>query len=56
MNQTNNQHFHDLAFDLLEDGTVKLTQTDCGEDYIITAHPEQIAFPSATQPAVVPVV
>ena len=44
MNQTNNQHFHDLAFDLLEDGTVKLTQTDCGEDYIITAHPEQIAF------------
>ena len=44
MNQTNNQHFHDLTFDLMDDGTVKLTQTDCGEDYIITAHPEQIAF------------
>ncbi len=44
MNQTNNQRFHDLAFDLMDDGTVKLTQTDCGEDYIITAHPEQIAF------------
>ena len=44
MKQTNNQHFHDLAFDLMDDGTVKLTQTDCGEDYIITAHPEQIAF------------
>lgn len=44
MNQTNNQRFHDLTFDLLDDGTVKLTQTDCGEDYIITAHPEQIAF------------
>ena len=44
MNQTNNQHFHDLTFDLMDDGTVKLTQTDCGEDCIITAHPEQIAF------------
>lgn len=36
MNQTNNQHFHDLTFDLMDDGTVKLTQTDCGEDYVIT--------------------
>ena len=44
MNQSNNQRFHDLAFDLMDDGTVKLTQTDCGEDYVITAHPEQIAF------------
>ena len=44
MKQTNNQHFHDLAFDLMDDGTVKLTQTDCGDDYIITAHPEQITF------------
>ncbi len=44
MNQTNNQRFHDLTFDLLDDGTVKLTQTDCGEEYIITAQPEQIAF------------
>ncbi len=44
MTQTNNQHFHDLSFDLQDDGTVKLTQTDCGEDYVITAHPEQIAF------------
>ena len=44
MNQTNSQRFHDLAFDLMDDGTVKLTQTDCGEDYVITAHPEQIVF------------
>ena len=44
MIQTNNQRFHDLAFDLMDDGTVKLTQTDCGEDYVITAHPEQIVF------------
>ena len=44
MTQTNNQHFHDLSFDLQDDGTVKLTQTDCGEDYVITAHPEQIVF------------
>ena len=43
MNQTNNQRFHDLSFNLMDDGTVKLTQTDCGEDYVITAHPEQIA-------------
>ena len=44
MSQTNNQHFHDLTFTLMDDGTVKLTQTDCGEDYIITAHPEQLRF------------
>lgn len=44
MSQTNNQHFHDLAFDLMDDGAVKLTQMDCGEYYVITAHPEQIAF------------
>ena len=44
MNEANNQRFHDLTFSLMDDGTVKLTQTDCGEDYIITAHPEQIVF------------
>ena len=44
MNEANNQRFHDLTFSLMADNTVKLTQTDCGEDYIITAHPEQIVF------------
>ena len=44
MSQTNNQRFHDLSFSLMDDGTVKLTQNDCGEDYIVTAHPEQINF------------
>jgi len=44
MSQTNNQHFHDLTYSLMDDGTVKLTQTDCGEDYIVTAHPEQLRF------------
>lgn len=44
MNNSNNQHFHDLTFTLMDDGTVKLTQTDCGDDYIITAHPEQLRF------------
>ena len=44
MTQTNNQRFYDLSFNLQDDGTVQLTQTDCGEDYIITAHPEQLAF------------
>ena len=44
MNEANNQRFHDLTFSLMADNTIKLTQTDCGEDYIITAHPEQIVF------------
>jgi len=44
MTQTNNQRFHDLTFTLMDDGTVKLTQTDCGEDFVVVAHPEQIRF------------
>lgn len=36
--------FHDLSFTQRADGTVLLTQTDCGEDYSIAAHPEQLLF------------
>lgn len=36
--------FHDLDFTQSADGTVLLTQTDCGEEYSIAAHPEQIVF------------
>lgn len=36
--------FHDLDFTQSSDGTVLLIQTDCGEEYSIAAHPEQIKF------------
>lgn len=36
--------FHDLDFKRLEDGSIRLTQTDCGEDSIIDANPEQFLF------------
>lgn len=36
--------FHDLDFKRLEDGSIRLTQTDCGEDSIIDASPEQLLF------------
>ena len=36
--------FHDLDFKRLEDSSIRLTQTDCGEDSIIDAHPEQLLF------------
>lgn len=44
MNNANNQRFYDLSFAQQNDGTVRLTQTDCGEDSIIDAHPEQLKF------------
>jgi len=44
MSQTNNQRFYDLDFAQKDDGTIRLTQVDCGEDSIIDAHPEQILF------------
>lgn len=36
--------FHDLCFSSMKDGSIRLTQTDCGEDSIIDAHPEQLLF------------
>jgi len=36
--------FYDLAFIKQSDGSIRLTQSDHGEDYIIDAHPEQILF------------
>ena len=36
--------FYDLEFKQQSDGTIRLTQTECGEDSIIDTHPEQIMF------------
>lgn len=36
--------FYNLTFNKLSDGAIRLTQTECGEDCIIDAHPEQILF------------
>jgi hypothetical protein len=38
------QRMYDLKFKQLAGDTIRLTQTDCGEDYVIDAHPEQIKF------------
>jgi hypothetical protein len=39
-----NTRFHDLTFNRQPNGGIRLTQSDCGEDYIIDAHPEQLLF------------
>ena len=39
-----NNRFYDLTFIQQSDGSIRLTQSDHGEDYIIDAHPEQILF------------
>ena len=36
--------FYDLEFKQQSDGSIRLTQTECGEDSIIDTHPEQILF------------
>ncbi len=36
--------FYDLEFKQQSDGTIRLTQTECGEDSIIDTNPEQILF------------
>lgn len=36
--------FYDLEFKQQPDGTIRLTQTECGEGSIIDTHPEQIMF------------
>ena len=36
--------FHDLTFNRQPDGSIRLKQTDCGEDSIIDLHPEQLLF------------
>lgn len=38
------QKFHDLTFSRQPEGSIRLVQSDCGEDYIIDLHPEQILF------------
>ena len=35
---------YDLKFERMGNGAVRLTQTECGEDFIIDAHSEQILF------------
>jgi hypothetical protein len=44
MKSTNSQRFYDLGFVRQQDGTVQLTQTECGESSIIYTHPEQLKF------------
>lgn len=34
--------FHDLTFNRQTDGSIRLTQSDCGEDSIIDLHPVQL--------------
>jgi len=37
------EQFHDLSFEVMEDGTIRLEQHDyCGESVIVEAHPQQI--------------
>ncbi len=37
------EQFHDLSFEQLDDGTIRLEQKDyCGESYIIDLHPSQL--------------
>ena len=39
-----NPRFYDLTFIQQADGSIRLTQSDQGEDYVIDAHREQILF------------
>jgi hypothetical protein len=39
-----NTRWHDLKIDRLEDGGIRLEQSDCGEDCVIYLHPEQLLF------------
>ena len=38
------EKFYDLSFSRQPDGSIRLLQSNCGEDHIIDAHPEQIKF------------
>jgi len=38
------EKFYDLSFSRQPDGSIRLMQSDCGEDCIIDAHPEQLLF------------
>lgn len=38
------EKFFDLSFNRQPDGSVRLIQSDHGEDYIIDLHPEQVLF------------
>lgn len=40
-----NERFHDLGFEVLDDGTVRLEQRDyCGESVLIDLHPAQLEY------------
>lgn len=39
-----NNRFYDLTFIQQADGSIRLTQSDHGDDYIIDLHPEQVLF------------
>jgi len=40
--------FHDLSFNRQPDGSIRLTQSDCGEDSIIDLHPVQLRHMAET--------
>lgn len=49
------EQFHDLSFDALEDGTIRLAQCDhSGESVTIDAHPQQIIHIARTVSATRP--
>lgn len=46
--------FHDLTFNRQPDGSIRLTQSDCGEDSIIDLHPMQLRHVAETFGLVAP--
>lgn len=43
-----NTRFHDLQFSRQQDGSIRLVQSDCGEEYIIDLHPVQLGHIAET--------
>ena len=48
------EKFHDLSFSRQPDGSIRLMQSDCGEDYIIDMHPAQLRHVAETFGLVAP--
>lgn len=49
-----NTRFHDLQFSREPDGSIRLVQSDCGEEYIIDLHPVQLRHVAETFGLVAP--
>lgn len=48
------EKFYDLSVSRQPDGSVRLVQSDCGEDYIIDLHPAQLRHVAETFGLVAP--